>query len=132
MKKMRKRLDTRLLLERADRVITMGGYNTVCEVLSYDKAALVVPRVQPRQEQLIRVERLRDLGLLDLLHPDNLNPRALTEWLARELPPRPPARARIDLDGLANLPSLLAEVLDAPSWCGRGLRPERRLPHVVC
>jgi predicted glycosyltransferase len=124
--------DTRLLLERADRVITMGGYNTVCEVLSYDKAALVVPRVQPRQEQLIRAERLRDLGLLDLLHPENLNPRALTEWLARDLPPHPPARGRIDLNGLANLSCLLAELLDAPSWCGRCLRPERRLPHVVC
>ena len=33
------------LIERADRVIAMGGYNTVCEVLSFEKSALIVPRV---------------------------------------------------------------------------------------
>jgi predicted glycosyltransferase len=123
--------DTDLLLDRADRVVVMGGYNTVFEVLSYEKPALVVPRVQPRMEQLIRAERLRDLGLLDLLRPENLSPRALTEWLARDLPPRPPARDRINLNGLANLPHLLAELLDAPPRRGYHLRPERRLPHVI-
>ena len=123
--------DTGPLLGRADRVISMGGYNSVCEVLSCEKPALIMPRVQPRQEQLIRAERLRDLGLLDLLHPENLSPRALTEWLAQDLPPRRPARSRIDLNGLANLPALLAELLDAPSRRGRCLDPERRLPHVI-
>ena len=72
------------LLRRADRVVAMGGYNTVGEILSFEKRALIVPRVSPRREQLIRAERLRDLGLLDVLHPDQVSPRALTEWLARE------------------------------------------------
>jgi predicted glycosyltransferase len=124
--------DTGLLLDRADRVVAMGGYNTVCEVLSYEKPALVVPRVQPRREQLIRAERLRDLGLLDLLRPENLSPRALTEWLARDLSTRPPARDRIDLNGLTNLPPLLAELLEAPPRRAGFFRPERRLPHVIC
>src|SRR5262249_1185862 len=75
--------DTDLLPDRADRIIAMGGYNTVCEVLSYEKPALIVPRMHPRREQLIRAERLRDLGLLDLLRPEELSPHALTEWLAR-------------------------------------------------
>jgi predicted glycosyltransferase len=122
--------DTGLVLERADRVIAMGGYNTVGEVLSYEKPALVVPRVRPRREQLIRVQRLRDLGLLDLLHPEDLSPCALTQWLARDVPPRPPVRGRIDLNGLANLPLLLAELLDAPPGAACCLRPERRRPHV--
>jgi len=30
------------LIERADRVIAMGGYNTICEVLSFEKHALIV------------------------------------------------------------------------------------------
>jgi predicted glycosyltransferase len=124
--------DTGPLLTRADRVIAMGGYNTVCEVLSYEKPALIVPRVQPRQEQLIRAERLRDLGLLDLLHPQALSPRALTEWLARDCPPPPPARERIDLNGLTNLPPLLAELLEAPRRRACCTRPERRLPHGIC
>src|SRR5207249_243806 len=50
------------LIERADRVIAMGGYNTICEVLSFEKHALIVPRVKPEPEQWIRAERLRDLG----------------------------------------------------------------------
>ena len=100
-----------LLLSRADRVIAMGGYNTICEVLSFEKRALIVPRVKPRREQLIRAERLRDLGLLDVLPLDQLSPRALSEWLARELGPLPRVRDRVDLNGLTRLPGLLEEVL---------------------
>jgi len=100
-----------LLLQQADRVIAMGGYNTTCEILSFEKRALIVPRVRPQLEQLIRAERLRDLGLLDVLHPDELSPRALSEWLARDLGPLPRARDRIDLNGLTRLPHLLREVL---------------------
>jgi len=101
------------LIERADWVIAMGGYNTICEVLSFEKHALIVPRVKPEPEQWIRAERLRDLGLIDVLHPDQLDPRALTEWLARDLGPPPASRSRIDLGGLTRIPGLLAEVLGA-------------------
>src|SRR5262249_17309453 len=51
--------DPRLLLRSADRVVAMGGYNTVCEALSLGNHALIVPRVKPRSEQLIRAQRLR-------------------------------------------------------------------------
>src|SRR5262249_37304053 len=117
--------DTDLLLERADRVVAMGGYNTVCEVLSYDKPALIVPRVHPRQEQSIRAERFRELGLLEVLHPGRLSPAALSAWLAQPPRPRPPTRSRIRLDGLDHLPTLLAEVLQASSSRGRHQRLER-------
>ncbi len=101
------------LIERADRIIGMGGYNTICEVLSFEKHALIVPRVKPEPEQWIRAERLRDLGLVDVLHPDHLSPRALTQWLARDLGPPPASRSRIDLGALTRIPGLLAEVLGA-------------------
>ena len=99
------------LLERADRVIAMGGYNTCCEILSFDKHALIVPRVAPEPEQWIRAQRLRDLGLVEVLHPDQLDPRALSEWLARDLGPPPSVRDRIDLGGLTRIPTLLAGLL---------------------
>src|SRR5438552_1877916 len=114
------------LIERADRVIAMGGYNTICEVLSFEKHALIVPRVRPEPEQWIRAERLRDMGLVDVLHPDQLDPAALTAWLARDLGPPPASRSRIDLGGLTRIPGLLAEVLgselpaDAVSVAGLG------------
>src|SRR5262245_36740489 len=47
------------LIQRADRIISMGGYNTMCEVLSFGKRALIVPRVTPKLEQWIRAERFR-------------------------------------------------------------------------
>ncbi|MFQ5596106.1 MAG: glycosyltransferase family protein [Anaerolineae bacterium] len=102
------------LLRLADRVVAMGGYNTVCELLSFEKRTLIVPRVLPRREQLIRAERLRELGLLDMLHPDDLTPEALAEWLTHG--DRPPAGTgnRIDFEGLTRLPHLLADLLATP------------------
>src|SRR5436309_2819081 len=102
------------LIERADRVIAMGGYNTVCEVLSFEKPALIVPRVT-EPEQGIRARRMQELGLLDVLHPDDLTPQALTEWLARDPGPPPPTRGRVDLGGLTRIPGLLAELLGVPA-----------------
>ena len=99
-----------MLVQRADRIIAMGGYNTVCEVLSFEKRALIVPRVKPRREQMIRAERLRDLGLIDLLEIDALTAEALAAWIARDLPPLRVA-GKIKLDGLDRLPELAREVL---------------------
>jgi len=100
------------LLRHADHVIAMGGYNTVCEILSFGKPALIVPRVKPRCEQLIRAERLRALGLVEVLHPADLSPAALSAWLARVPAAVVPARGRIDLSGLDRIPRLLRELLD--------------------
>src|SRR2546428_9223073 len=103
------------LIERADRVVAMGGYNTMCEVLSFEKHALIVPRVKPKPEQWIRAQRMRDLGLVDVLHPDELSAGALSRWLAQDLGPPPPSRSRVDVGGLTRIPSLLAELLGLTS-----------------
>ena len=99
------------LIERADRIIAMGGYNTVCEVLSFEKHALIVPRVHPKPEQWVRARRMRDLGLVHLLHPDELTPAALSDWLGQDLGPAPASRSRVDVEGLTRIPTLLAELL---------------------
>jgi predicted glycosyltransferase len=98
------------LLLQADRVIAMGGYNTVAEVLSFEKPALIVPRAE---EQAVRAERLRELGLVDVLHLDHLRSGALTEWLLRPVDP-PEVHQRIDFCGLSRLPHLFEEVLAGP------------------
>jgi predicted glycosyltransferase len=108
--------DPDLLLACAERVVAMGGYNTTCEMLSFEKHVLIVPRSKPRHEQQIRAERLRALGLIDVLQPEDVNPKALAEWLARDLGPPPRVRERIDLNGTARLPHLLEEVLAAPAF----------------
>ncbi len=66
----------------ADVVVSMAGYNTVCEVRAAGAAALLVPRVRPRREQWIRAEKLAASGRAKVLHPDTINPRSL--WRAVE------------------------------------------------
>jgi len=122
--------DSDLLLDRASRVVAMGGYNTVCEVLSFGKRALIVPRVHPRTEQLIRAERMRERGLLDVLHPDALSPQALTDWLRRDQEPPSRVRERVDLNGQARIPGLVEELLASPPCPRRGWLSPRRTHYV--
>jgi predicted glycosyltransferase len=73
-----------LLLAQAERVIAMGGYNTTCEVLSFQKKALILPRIKPRLEQFIRAKIFQDLGLIDMIHPEEINSQSLSKWLHLE------------------------------------------------
>ncbi len=117
------------LLARADRLVSMGGYNCSCEVLSLGVPALVVPRTAPRVEQLLRAERFRTLGLADVLLPDQLKPEAISRWLARE-PKRTPARRGVDIGGLSRLPQLAAEVLASSPGQAAGALTEGGLKHA--
>jgi predicted glycosyltransferase len=102
--------DADALMGAADQVVAMGGYNTVCEALARGRRALIVPRTQPRREQLIRAQRLAALGAVDLL-AGHATPAALAAWMA--LGPRDPEPLAqpIDLDGLPRLPAMLQDVL---------------------
>ena len=64
-------------LGAADAVVSMGGYNTVAEILSLAVPAVIVPRTTPVSEQQIRATRLERLGLVKALSPDNLGPEQL-------------------------------------------------------
>ena len=109
------------LLARANRVIAMGGYNTTCEILSFQKPALMVPRVAPRREQWIRAKRLEERGILDVLHPDDVCAEALTQWLHQSgshgpFPNKSAAgdrKASLNLRGLDNLLNALQDILKA-------------------
>ena len=85
-------------------VVCMGGYNTFCEVLSFDKRAVIVPRTSPRLEQWIRASRAEELGLVRMLDEtrDGLTPAAMVAAI-RALPEQPrPSQVPIAglLDGL--------------------------------
>lgn len=64
-------------LGAADAVVSMGGYNTVAEILSVAVPAVIVPRTRPVSEQQIRATRLDRLGLVKALSADNLGPEKL-------------------------------------------------------
>ena len=55
------------IMAAADLVVTMGGYNTICEILSQGTISLVIPRETPRKEQLIRAQALHGQNLLDFI-----------------------------------------------------------------
>lgn len=63
----------------ADLVISMGGYNTICEILTQQTPALIIPRETPRQEQLIRARRMKSMGLLDYIPWTEVTPQLLRE-----------------------------------------------------
>ena len=98
-------------------VVAMGGYNTFCEILSFDKKALIMPRTRPRLEQLIRARAARNLGLAEMLDADNgRDPHVMTTAL-RQLPQqRAPSDAVVPglLDGLPNVIKLVARALAHP------------------
>lgn len=98
------------ILRQAEFVVSMGGYNSVCEVMSFEKPALIVPRVAPRREQIIRAERLQELGIIDMLHPDDLSAESLSGWIAL-LPDRQMVSARsvLDMDGMQRVPKFFLD-----------------------
>jgi len=94
------------LMRAASGVVSMAGYNTFCEILSLDQRAFFVPRVAPREEQLIRATRANALGLGAVLHPDAANDPGLLAAALHELPTRPrPSEAlkAVDMGGLERI-----------------------------
>ncbi len=67
------------VMKAADLVISMGGYNTICEILTQKTPALIIPRETPRKEQLIRAERLQKIGLIDYIPWTQVNAQLLRE-----------------------------------------------------
>lgn len=103
-----------VLYAAAERVVSMGGYNTICELLVLKKKALIMPRVHPREEQWIRAERLNALGLLDVIHPANVQPDAITDWFGTPVTP-PSALSTIDMQGLDRIPAFVKQMLGNPA-----------------
>jgi len=98
-------------IRQASAAVSMGGYNSVCELLAAGTPALLVPRVAPRAEQAVRADRLARAGWVDTIHPTEATPDRLARWLLEAL--RSPSRPRRDLDrgGLDRVPRLAEELL---------------------
>ena len=102
------------LIDRAQGVVCMGGYNTFCEILSFDKRALIVPRTRPRMEQYIRASRAQELGLAGMLVDDGKRKARDMATALRQLPQRNlPSEVVVPglLDGRANVVKLAGQRL---------------------
>ncbi|WP_041739377.1 glycosyltransferase [Calothrix sp. PCC 6303] len=97
-------------VEAADAVVSMGGYNTVCEILSAAKPAVIIPRVKPSQEQLMRCQRMQEKALFKTIHPDNLTPEILMNQLIHVLA-NPHKVHSVDLEGLPRITHHVRNIL---------------------
>lgn len=111
--------DIMSFMDAADLVVSMGGYNTVCEILTLGKRAIIVPRVRPVSEQLIRAERLAAIGALRCLHPDQLGPASLLQAVREELAlsEATSGTAAIDINALDRVRSEVMSLLYSPPVC---------------
>jgi predicted glycosyltransferase len=101
-------------LDAADLAVCMGGYNTVCEILTLKKRAIVVPRVKPTQEQWIRAQRMTKLGLIQTIHPTELTPKRLLQTVLQELGRDnvyPRGLYQIDLNGLREVAQAVSHLM---------------------
>jgi predicted glycosyltransferase len=100
-------------MNAADVVVSMAGYNTICELLTLRKRAVVVPRVKPVQEQRIRAERMAELSAFQMIHPDRLSPRALASAIGAQIQALHNGEevpAAVDLNALPRITEILSGV----------------------
>ncbi len=103
------------LLCRANPAILSAGYNTSCEMMSCGVFGLLVPRVRPRREQVMRATLLARLGYADFLLPSQATTRKFERFLSG--PRSVEARVPIDLQGLTRIVRCIAEMADVGARC---------------
>jgi predicted glycosyltransferase len=72
-------------IRSAAAIVSMAGYNSLCEVLASQQKALVVPRCGPSAEQQIRSSLFSERSLIRRLEPKTLNSGRLADALIRLL-----------------------------------------------
>lgn len=96
----------------ASAIVTMGGYNSLCEAIATGVPTIVVPRSQPRLEQTIRAGIFAERGLVSTVAagPD-LGARVARAVLASTTNPR--TGQPLDVGGLERLTALMLSGLPA-------------------
>ncbi|WP_114088128.1 glycosyltransferase family protein [Thalassospira profundimaris] len=88
-----------MLMAKSAGVIAMGGYNTFCEILSFDKPSIIVPRTVPRLEQYVRASQAEKLGLVRMLTEEGGRPPLEMAQALRGLAAQP-APSSVTVPGL--------------------------------
>lgn len=100
------------VMAQAAAVMSMGGYNTMAEILATDVPSLIVPREYPRREQLIRAQALEACGAVDVMRKRDVDAESLGEWVADNVG-EVVDRDGIERDGLVRMGLLAADLLCA-------------------
>jgi predicted glycosyltransferase len=105
------------MLKLADISVSMGGYNTVMDVLSSRVRSLVYPVTSNGdQEQCVRAEGLAKAGVIDVIRTEELTPEALAGKLKQALGKTPMPFA-VNRGGAVNSALILKKYLAAHREC---------------
>ena len=116
------------LFANASAVIAMGGYNTFCEVLSFDKPCAIVPRTVPRLEQYIRASRAQELKLSSMLLDDGERKPYEMANVIRQMPLQSrPSDTHIPglLDGLSTINALVDSCINDQRVTSKETHPQK-------
>lgn len=103
------------LIAAADVVVTMGGYNSLVEVLARGKRTVVVPRVRPRREQYVRAKRFLERGFVRLVDPRTANGADVVRAVSQALVANQPEPSEtLDFGGVDRAVQTVAELLHVP------------------
>jgi predicted glycosyltransferase len=118
-------------LNAADLVVTMAGYNTMCQVLQLRRRALVVPRSGPSAEQQMRARLFAERGLADVVFSEELLPKKMAAKLVKNLQRKedPSYDPTINTNGGRNAAARLAELLARRTYypVQNHIEPQNRL-----
>lgn len=92
--------EVEILMSKATAIVGMCGYNTFCEILSFDKPSLIVPRRWSDKEQLIRAVQAERLGLLSYIVADESGHDPLRMAAALRALPGQKAPSSVTIPGL--------------------------------
>ncbi|HAZ44764.1 MAG TPA: glycosyl transferase [Cyanobacteria bacterium UBA11369] len=110
-----RRFTTQLIahMEKASLSISLGGYNTTMNVLKTGVRSLIYPSNKDR-EQAIRAEKLEEMGILEVIRPEDLNPARLAEKIVNSLNKKPVKSLcqTLNLQGAEKTAQLLRNLLE--------------------
>ncbi|MCC3416970.1 MAG: hypothetical protein JGK24_19260 [Microcoleus sp. PH2017_29_MFU_D_A] len=102
-------------MKKADMSISMGGYNTTMNILTTGVRAMMLPFVGNGDlEQTIRSQKLEKLGILNVIHPADLEPKKLALKIVKCLM-ETPNPVRFDLQGVDKTAVFLKALLKVPA-----------------
>ncbi len=104
-------------MEQAELSISLTGYNTTMNIVRTGVRALVLPLGHHNQdrEQLVRTRKLEEMGVVEVINPQQLMPTDLTRRILASLnkPPVANTAELFDLQGAQKTTAFLKELLQS-------------------
>lgn len=102
------------LLEAADLIVTMGGYNSMLEIAALGKPAINIPRTGPSREQTLRAMLFEKMGLMTHLPLEQATPERIGGLLQTRIQKPPRLVPTLEANGASRAARRISRLLSAP------------------